>query len=231
MLQETYRAGTDVPSNFPRGFPVPGPIAPAPPGRPREDVRSVAREHGLAVLYAPSMRNGAVSRVPEDRGNAILSTIALTDALVIELPLERQRRVAASAVVAGRTRGGAAWQLRIANVHLDTAVFTRGGPFRARRRQAEAVIEALGASAAVPTIVGGDFNTWMGDEEPAIATVRKVFPVRSTIDDRRATWIGMLGLHARLDYVFARGVKAIEVRRLPQRFGSDHFPVLARVDF
>ena len=231
MLQETYRAGTDVPSNFPRGFPVPGPIAPAPPGRPREDVRSVAREHGLAVLYAPSMRNGAVSRVPEDRGNAILSTIALTDALVIELPLERQRRVAASAAVAGRTRGGAAWQLRIANVHLDTAVFTRGGPFRARRRQAEAVIEALGASAAVPTIVGGDFNTWMGDEEPAIATVRKVFPVRSTIDDRRATWIGMLGLHARLDYVFARGVKAIEVRRLPQRFGSDHFPVLARVDF
>ena len=150
MLPETYRAGTDVPADFPRGFPVPGPMAPAPPGRPREDVRSAAHEHGLAVLYAPSMRNGTVSRVPEDRGNAILSTVGLADALVIELPLERQRRVAASAKVAGRTRDGAVWQLRIANVHLDTAVFTRGGPFRARRRQAEAVIDALGAAPAIP---------------------------------------------------------------------------------
>ena len=231
LLQETYRAGADVPADFPRGFPVPGPIAPAPPGAVREDVRSVAHEHGLAVLYAPSMRNGAVFRVPEDRGNAILSTIALDDPLVVELPLERQRRVAAAATIAGRTTGGAPWQLRIANVHLDTAVFTRGGPFRARRRQAEALIDALRAPASIPTLVAGDFNTWMGDEEPALAAMRAAFPIRSASQDERPTWSGALGLRARLDHVFARGVRAIDVRRLSGRFGSDHFPVLARVSF
>jgi endonuclease/exonuclease/phosphatase family metal-dependent hydrolase len=231
LLQETYRAGPDVPTNFPRGFPVPGPIAPAPPGAAREDVRSVAHEHGLAVLYAPSMRNGAGSQVPEDRGNAILSTLAIDDPLVVELPLERQRRVAASVTISGHTSAGAPWRLRIANVHLDTAVFTRGGPFRARRRQAEALIDALRAPTEIPTLVAGDFNTWMGEEEPAITLMRAAFPARPPHDDRQPTWTGALGLRARLDYVFARGVRLIDVRRLPQRFGSDHFPLVARVSF
>jgi endonuclease/exonuclease/phosphatase (EEP) superfamily protein YafD len=44
--------------------------------------------------------------------------------------------------------------------------------------------------------------------------------------------VGPLGIHATLDHVFARGrASAIDVRRLPDRFGSDHYPLLARVRF
>ena len=50
--------------------------------------------------------------------------------------------------------------------------------------------------------------------------------------DAQPTWAGPLGIHARLDHVFARGrVSAIDVRRLPDRFGSDHYPLLAIVTF
>src|SRR5205823_6419677 len=120
------------------------------------------------------------SGLPEDRGMAILSTLPLSDLQVIELPFERQRRIALSVTLSGRTSARAAWRLRAANVQLDTSLaWTRGGPIAARRRQAEALIEALaaedrddavqaGRDATLPIVLGGDFNTWLGDKEPAV---------------------------------------------------------------
>ena len=62
------------------------------------------------MLYAPSMRNGESAGGGEDRGNAIVSTLPLADPTVIELPLERQRRVVVAASIAcgiaARARGG-----------------------------------------------------------------------------------------------------------------------------
>src|SRR4030095_974677 len=127
------------------------------------DVATIAKSLGVALFYVPSMRNGIASVDPEDRGNAILSTLDLSDPVVVELPMENQRRNAVVATVQAQARDGSPWVLRVANVHLDTALaITRGGPFAARRRQAHALIDSLRTPEDVPTVLAGDFNTWGG---------------------------------------------------------------------
>ena len=96
-------------------------------------------------------------------------------------------------------------------------------------------MSALDATApragALTTIVAGDFNTVMGTREPAIAYLRRVFPDGPRPLDG-PTFSGPLGFHANLDHVFVGGrVKAVEVKRLPSRFGSDHYPLLATIRF
>jgi endonuclease/exonuclease/phosphatase family metal-dependent hydrolase len=231
LLQETHRQGRDVPAELAAGAPVPRAIVEQPPTGIRRDVADVARGEGLHVFYAPSMRNQRADAA-EDRGTAILSTIPLDDLQVIELPFERQRRVALAATVAGRDSSGGAWRLRVADIQIDTALaLTRGGPFAARRRQAEAFVQALTSAGDrdVPTIVGGDFNTWLGPKEPALEVMRRAFP-DSPSQTGAVTWRGPLGARAALDYVFARGsFDGATTRRLRERFGSDHYPLLTVV--
>ena len=228
LLQEAYRRDTAVPSQIPRGFPAPGRIA-ARIGR-GPDIGHAANDLGVALFYVPSMRNGIASVDPEDRGNAILSTLDLRDPIVVELPMEHQRRTAMVATVQAQAPDGSPWVLRVANVHLDTSLaITRGGPFAARRRQAYALIDSLRTPADVPTVLAGDFNTWWGPTEPALNILRSAFPQTPRIVNAE-TWRGPLGLHAQLDYMFMRGPLAQPlVRRLPSRFGSDHYPLLAIV--
>ena len=234
LLQEAYRRDDAIPARLQSEYAVPSRIA-ARRGR-GPDVSHLWRDAGLALLYAPSMRNGFTDRDREDRGNAIASTFALGQPAVLELPLEHQRRVAAVAVVQGRTTRGEPWRVRVADVHLDTALaLMRGGPSAARRRQAEALVAALAATAPdtdhLTTIVAGDFNTVFGSREPAIAYLRAAFPDGPAPPDV-TTFSGPLGFHATLDHVFVGGrVKSVEVRRLPSRFGSDHYPLLATISF
>jgi endonuclease/exonuclease/phosphatase family metal-dependent hydrolase len=257
LLQEAYREGSDVPSRFPAGSPLPRAIVERPPGGIRRDIRVVAARAGLHLFYAPAMRNNGADRAaaPEDRGTAILSTLPLADLQVIELPFERQRRVALAASVAGRTSDAAGWQLRLANVQIDTTLaLTRGGPIAARRRQAEALLDALSRAdlmrsaartvesgprtdrsgprtEATPMVLGGDFNTWLGNKEPAVEVMFRAFPETPRPADV-ATWRGPLGAHATLDHVFVRGLfRFVSTRRLSGRFGSDHYPLLTLVDF
>jgi len=189
------------------------------------------------MLYAPSMRNGLIDVDREDRGNAIASTLPLREPTIVELPLEHQRRVVTVAMVDGRTRAGEPWTVRLADVHLDTAVaFTHGGPFAARRRQAEALVEGLADTApktdrVTTTIVAGDFNTFMGSREPAIRYLRQMFPDGPAPPDV-TTFSGPLGFHATLDHVFVGGrTTSVDVRRLSSRFGSDHYPLLTTIRF
>ncbi|MGH7519235.1 MAG: hypothetical protein ACREOC_17515, partial [Gemmatimonadales bacterium] len=108
LAQEAYRSDDSVPrdatayaaSDFSqRSF-------------PELDVSALARDLGLHLRYIPSMRNGAHR---SDRGNAILSTLPLEDALGWELPFSYQRRVALAATV--RLRDGRA--VRMCSAHLD----------------------------------------------------------------------------------------------------------------
>jgi endonuclease/exonuclease/phosphatase family metal-dependent hydrolase len=217
LLQEAVRRGAEVPTAVPRGAAAARRIVgPAGPG---QDVVAAARAAGLNVAYVPSMRNG---RDAEDRGNAVLSTLPLLSIEAIELPFGRQRRVAVSVMLRAspRTR-----PFRVVDVHLDTALrFGSGGPARWRRRQADALVDALKGT-EVPTIVAGDLNSWWGNDEPAVQDLRRAFP--GAVDRvRRDTWSGPLASSARLDHMFASGWNApLDVRRWPRRFGSDHFPL------
>jgi endonuclease/exonuclease/phosphatase (EEP) superfamily protein YafD len=183
------------------------------------------------------MRNGLNGAIAEDRGNAIVSTLALHAPALIELPLERQRRVAIVSAVEGQSRSGRRWQLGLVDVHLDTALaLFHGGPFEARRRQAAALVDALRSLADLngsdgASIVAGDFNAWKGSAEPAVKLLREEF--NDPIDSPDApTWTGPLGLHARLDQIFMRGLMTRgRVARLPSRFGSDHYPLLTVLEF
>src|SRR5262245_54165314 len=92
LLQEAYRGGDAVPAELVPGAASATGIRETPPGASRVDIVAAARTLGLSLYYAPSMRNGRND--DEDRGNAILSSLPLSDLRAIELPFERQRRVA-----------------------------------------------------------------------------------------------------------------------------------------
>jgi endonuclease/exonuclease/phosphatase family metal-dependent hydrolase len=214
LLQEVYRTGGAVPARVPAGGRAPRRL-----GRPAAaiDIEHAARSLELSVFYAPAMRNGVEA---EDRGNAIMTTEPLRQLEVLELPFERQRRIALLATVTGWTSSGERWQIRFANAHLETrAGLTRGGPAPARRRQARAIAEHL-LSPRAPTIIAGDLNTSWGDDEPAVRDLRRLFPDAGKTP--ATTWAKAV-LSARLDHLFAwLPGTSLTVSRISERFGSDH---------
>jgi len=233
LLQEATRRDHGVPPTIPAGYPAPRRIE-GPAESQDAGVHTLADE-GLAILYAPSMRNG--EHAVEDRGNAIVSSLPLSDPTLVELPIERQRRVAIVSSVAGSDRTGKRWHLGLIDVHLDTALaLLHGGPFEARRRQVVALLDALRPLEALntpgrPAVIAGDFNTWKGNGEPAIKLLREEFG-DATDPMEAPTWTGALGLHATLDQIFVRGILTRSaVTRLPATFGSDHYPLLTVVAF
>lgn len=189
LLQEALRRSNDIP-DVPKSFVTPPPVKEhAHPG-PRLDVIEVARQCGLAYLYAPAARNDYRPRdgLREDKGNAILSTLPLSDPIVVELPFEAARRVVPMATVRA-----AHDSLRLASVHL----ITTPPPSRAlvtgassRWRQAMGLVDALEeierdragcpisgvtrvsgqigemcpppcpGACSIATVIAGDLNTW-----------------------------------------------------------------------
>jgi endonuclease/exonuclease/phosphatase family metal-dependent hydrolase len=228
LVQEAYRAGTLVPAP-PSRRRVPARIAPVPRTGARVDVLAAAERLGLHLYYVPSMRNGgATGDVAEDRGNAILSTLPLSDFEAFELPFERQRRVAIAAQVTGVTAGGEPWRMRVVNVHLDNRAGVRRLWVRsaaARARQAEALVDRLPTE--LPLVLGGDLNTWLGGSEPALRIIRQALPAGTGRVDVRPTFAAGL----RLDFLFDRVPDGwrLDQRRIDDRFASDHHPVLGEL--
>lgn len=223
LLQEVYRKGPEVPGDARPDIRYAGLLGDR--SRPREEVEAVAAATGLNLYYVPSMRNGSPLDSDEDRGNAILSSLPLSELAAIELPFERQRRVAVAATVSGRSTSGRPWHLRLVSSHLDNMVGPRrgwiiGGEY-ARIRQARALLQYLRGETAV--VLGGDFNTWFGFGERTYAEIARRFP-DSDPDDRRPTFMGLM----RLDHLFFRlpdGWKG-GFRRAEERYGSDHYPLV-----
>lgn len=230
LLQEVYRASADVP--LAAGGAAPRPQHVSHNGSKRIDIVETARELGLGLFYVPSMANGRpASGLPEDRGNAILSTLPLRDLAAIELPFEAQRRVVAAATVSGTTASGAPWTLRLVNVHLDN----KSRPSRllqsfggARTRQARALVKVLGNDSA--SVVGGDMNTWsLGFMEGAVGVLRQHFPLPANHPTQPTFASGGL----RLDRLMYRlpAKQSAETRWLDDRHGSDHHPLLGTIRF
>jgi endonuclease/exonuclease/phosphatase family metal-dependent hydrolase len=224
LLQEAFRGGDDVPAAA-TGAGFASHLGRCDPGR---EVDDVARELGFALYYVPSMRNGGPGR-REDRGNAVLSSLPLDDLSAIELPFERQRRVAVAATIRGTTSSGDPWALRLASVHLDNLVGARYGwiaTVYGRARQARGLREAL--AGVEPLVMAGDFNTWFGFSDQAYIETARAFP-HTRVQDGRRTFRGLL----RLDHVFYRLAPqwAADVRRAESSFGSDHHPLITTVVF
>ena len=184
LAQEAYRRASTVPTAS-RGAPIPPRTSERERSGDRIDIVEVARRCGLAFAYVPSMRNGPedYDDEREDWGNAILSSLPLSEVTAIELPFEASRRVAVAATVA--TPGG---DLRAVSVHLSTFP----GPWRmlrtgnsSRLRQALGLVEALTAGEgepSIPTILGGDLNTWASGET-TLKHLRRHFPDAPRLDE------------------------------------------------
>lgn len=225
LLQELYRRGHDVPEFLPTARSAYA-ITPRDPRAP--DARDYAHQLGLAFAYFPSMRNGA--EMMEDRGNAIVSTEPLENLFALELPFERQRRVAAGAAITVQTERGAE-RLHLLDTHLEplaspSALWILRNP---RRRQVSAILDLVQnprfQSDSIGTVIGGDFNTVQGGaREEAYRRVR-AWSSSLRREDARATH-----LMGRLDYIFARLSAAwqVDTYRVDEKYGSDHHPVLAR---
>jgi endonuclease/exonuclease/phosphatase family metal-dependent hydrolase len=185
--------------------------------RRQPDVETIARGRNLHVFHVP-----VFSGDDPARGTAILSTLPLDETRAIDLPQERQHRVSAAA-----TNTVAGQRLFVVSVHLENRLAVlRGGPFgdRARGRQAEALISELPPVA--PGIVGGDMNTMLGPGEPAWRVLAKRFD-DTPADRSRPTFRDRLVL----DHLFFDLPDGWTVTRrvVPERYGSDHHPVIGLV--
>ncbi len=230
LAQEAYRSGSTVP-----------PLQEGQVGRvliaqlgPQEDVVETARELGMNLRYAPSMRNGADQ---SDRGNAILSTLPLESALAIELPLVLQRRVAVTATITLHDT-----RLRLVNAHLDP----RGPPGHRWLGSAGRALQAQHLIASIEddiAILGADLNLGRGRYERAwrlLGQAGFTFGVPPSLPRWRHTFHALPRLV--LDYLLVRDrggvIAGARVHRLDEHprdrgtrvFGSDHHPLLARID-
>ncbi len=180
------------------------------------EVESIARPRGWATAFV-QVRGG-----DGGRGNAIVSSVSLTDRRAVPLRRVRQSRAAVTARVdiAGQ-------ELFVASVHLENRVsWWRGGLLSdtARHEQAEGLLRALPADS--PGILGGDLNTWLGPNEPAWRALARRFANTSR-------WPGSptFGNRLVLDHVLMDlpGGWRVTRRVLADDYGSDHHPVMAQV--
>lgn len=236
LLQEAHREGAGVPPAPPAEVSWAGRIGGK--GEPRMDIVEIARREGLHLLYVPSMRNGSPrdGDAPEDRGNAVLSTLPMADLAAIELPVERQRRVAVAATVAGRNSAGIPWRLRLVSAHLENrAHWARAHRAfgAAQRNQARALVAGLERLPFVPAaVVGGDFNTWLrGGASGALDALRVRYPSPAVHPEGATRELPLFLPGLRLDHLFLRLPSEWGGRYelLGEPYGSDHVPLLGWV--
>lgn len=237
LIQEALRRSSDIPPAPPQ-WAIPPPVSEAVRAGPRLDVVEVAERCGLSFVYVAAARNGSEPRdgEREDKGVAILSTLALADFIAIELPYEAARRVAVAATLHASGRDG----LRVVSVHListppPSRVLTTGNA--SRLRQALAVAGALrqaelARGATISTVLAGDLNTW-SDRETTLRHLREHFP-----DSPPPPEEGTRGPFP-TDHLLFRRAEAPDspdviqgsYLRIESSYKSDHHPLFAWVRF
>jgi endonuclease/exonuclease/phosphatase family metal-dependent hydrolase len=231
LAQEAYRADNSIPerllSKHHGGH--------APHERRRiSDVVELAYDLGMSLRYAPSMRNG---KHRSDRGNAILSSVAIAHARAFPLAHVRQRRVVVSAELQGLP-----W-LTVISAHLDTRGRTEGqsGRYVQATRLGDHLLAEWGTDQTL--VLGADFNAYLGQREPMFRHLHRAGLRRLAHEGPSRHTFHAPGLRLALDHILIReaseSISTIRVTRLNETddderrdiFGSDHHPLLARIEF
>lgn len=228
LLQEAYRSDHSVPRTL-RSRHHGGKA----PRRARGDIVELAHALGFSLRYAPSMRNG-VHR--SDRGNAILASVGIARARAFPLPHVRQRRVAVAAELVGLPF------LTFVSAHLDTRGRAQGqsGRFLQAATLGRQLTDEWGTDQSL--LLGADFNSYRGQREPMFAELHRLGFLRVAHTGRTRHTFHAPGLRMPLDHVLIRttpeSIAGVHVLRLDETptdrerfiFGSDHHPLLARIE-
>lgn len=229
LAQEAYRADNSIPETL-RSRHHGGHA----PRRERYDIVELAHELGMSLRYAPSMRNGAHR---SDRGNAILSSVAIANAQAFPLPHVRQRRIAVAAEL-----NGLPW-LTLVSAHLDTRgkFEGRSGRLVQGTELGRRLLAEWGTDQTI--VLGADFNSYLGHREPMFRDLTGAGFERIVHSGRSRHTFHATGIRMVLDHFLIRttpqSITSIEVMRLDESagdrerfiFGSDHHPLLARIQF
>jgi endonuclease/exonuclease/phosphatase family metal-dependent hydrolase len=233
LFQEALRRDWSVPPAA-DGYELQPTVSERKRDRERLDIVTIAQRCGLSFVYVPSARNGTEEYEDgrEDLGNAIVSTLPLRDPFAIELPQEATRRVA-TGVTAQLPSGHA---LRVVSVHFNTfpapwKLLRTGNSSRVRQALALGeglvIVEGQPSAEPLPTIAGGDLNTW-STQEGAFHQMLRLFP-------ESPEWPGepTRGSYP-TDHLFFRNASVGDslatprsYRRLPNDYDSDHHPIIA----
>lgn len=233
LVQEALREDPSVPEVAPNRFHG-GHV----PVGVRRDIVDFAAEHQFSLRYAPSMRNG---KHRSDRGNAIISNVAIAAARAFPLPYIKQRRVIVKVELTGLP------DITWVSGHLDVggrlpgAIFGRYGGGRAA--QCEELLKRLGELPEHRSFVlGADLNTAVGARDPAFRVLISAGFQRAEGSFAIGHTFHGPGIRLLLDHLLFRSandrIKSVEVTRLDETrddvgrvvFGSDHHPLLARIE-
>jgi endonuclease/exonuclease/phosphatase family metal-dependent hydrolase len=229
LVQEAFRADNTVPERA-----LSRHTGGKSPKQRRHDIVETAHALDMSLRYAPSMRNGAHR---SDRGNAILSTVSVAHARAFPLPHVRQRRVAVAAELQGLP-----W-LTFVTAHLDTRGRTQGRS--GRMVQASELGRHLDAEwgTAQTILLAADLNSYLGAREPMFVGLAHAGFRRLAHSGRSRHTFHARGIRMLLDHVLVRNadesIAGIKLLRLDESagdrdrsvFGSDHHPLLARLEF
>jgi hypothetical protein len=188
------------------------------------DIFDISRDLGLSLIYVPSMRNGeSAQESSADRGNAIVSTLRLSDPIAVELPGERQRRVAIFAKLWLPNQDASSCSVGV--VHLDALGTSKRlwlfGTTFLRELQVKALAPVFPET---DLVVGADLNTWHGKREPASRFLEKLFGTPVSMHRDGA------GIRV-LDYLFFRLGPNLTAHGMvaANDYGSDHHALVAQV--
>ncbi len=178
----------------------------------RDAARDLARKLALNFVYAAEKQgeNGAA-----ERGLSILSPYPISQPVRLLLQPGSRQRIALGATL---QLGGS--ELRVYTLHLDPWISGEK-----RRGQVSALLEHAKQYSHLPTVILGDFNTFLAGDRKIMFQVMQGDGFTCPLKGDKSTFRARLVLRLKLDWIWLRNLEHLEADVEGSVKASDHRPV------